>query len=306
LYFGTAYRLASDNSYSLRGRQSEAFNGSLQAGIDVKATLRAFVRGNHQIYVRTRRQQREPAQVELQQPFVYVLQAPQHNRSRSGLDWELLRAGALSADHFVGSTAARFRQITEQFGNKFISTVLYREQRPKPREASECLCITGYQIIWGGVSYGNPVMNAQQGAQWLTETNFKCCPVLESMTMDELLEHFGRKFGVSLDPNDWPDTLVRLAIPFAKERVLIIAPSRNVISHQAQLEARKRRIRLDFVPLSYLSAPLVREIQSQWHVRPLDRDGMEWSDDVIRLLGRPDTHFDLLPPSIRRQAFPNG
>ena len=124
--------------------------------------------------------------------------------------------------------------------------------------------------------------------------------------MKHLLKHFDREFGVSLNQDDWPDTLVRLAIPFAKERVLIIAPSLNVITHQAQLEARKCGIRLDFVPLSYLSAPLVHQIQAQWHVRSLDKYATEWPDDVVRLLGRPDAHFDLLPPSIRQQAFPNG
>jgi hypothetical protein len=123
--------------------------------------------------------------------------------------------------------------------------------------------------------------------------------------MGALLNDFKHRFGVTLDPNNWPDALVRLAIPFAKFRVLIIAPNSSVITHQAQLEARKCGIRLDFVPLSHLAAPLVRDIQTQWAARPFDKDATEWPDDVIQLLGQPDAYFNMLPPSILKQAKPN-
>ena len=187
----------------------------------------------------------------------------------------------------MGSAALGFRQVAEQTGSKFISTILYCEIRGKLAGAKTCPNVLEQRLIWGGVSYGNPVLNARQSAQWLTETDFKCCPSLRQATMPQLLDDFECRFGMALDPDAWPDTLVRLAIPFAKQRVLIVAPSRSFITQEAQIEARRRGVRLDFVPLSYLSAPLVRQIQTQWLVRPVDKDATDWPDDAIRFLGRP-------------------
>jgi len=306
LYFGTAYRLTREYSSLTEGYNSEPFNGSLHAGIDVKASLRSFARGKNEVYVRFRQQQSEPGYNELQQPFVYLLQSPKSVRPQVRLDWKLL--GALSGfptDLFVGDSNIRFQQVSNRFGEQFISSVIYRENRGKTSEARDCPNVIDMDIIWGSVSYGNPVLNAKQGARWLTETDFKCCPVLRINEMEFLIEYFEKEFGISLNPDDWPDTLIRLAIPFAKKSVLIVAPERNVISHQAQIEARERGIHLDFVPISYLSATLVREIQTQWSVRASDANGTEWPDDVIRFLGRPDANFDLLPPAIRNQALPN-
>jgi hypothetical protein len=307
LFFGTAYRLRREVHRQRRGHGSEPFGGSLQAGIDVKGTLRSFARGNSEIQVYVERGVREPTDKELQQPFVYVLQSPQDHRSPSGLGWELLRAGDQTEEQFLGSAALHFREVTERFGDRFISTILYGEARGKPPEARDSPNVLGYRLIWGAVSFGNPVLNARQGAQWLSGTDFNCCPILRSSTMSELFEHYRREFGIDLDACDWPDILVRLAIPFATERrVLVVGPDRRIITQQAQVEARRRGVHLDFVSLSYLSAQLVREIQTQWEASPVDRDATEWPSDVIRYLGPADAHFELLPPSIRRQAFPNG
>jgi hypothetical protein len=124
--------------------------------------------------------------------------------------------------------------------------------------------------------------------------------------MRELVELYDRKYNMKLDPSNWAETLVRMAIPFARKRVLIIAPSHKTITQRAQQEARDWGIRLDLVPLSYLSATLVREIRTHWEVSPpVDEAEMQWPKDVVDLLGPPDAYIDLLPHAIRLQAFPN-
>lgn len=305
MFYGTAYRIARETSYLDLARLNERFNGSLHAGIDIKATVRAFARGKDDIYVHTRSPQRELSNIEIQQPFVYVLQAPQSYRSNQMLRWSTHPVGRLSGADFVGASEISYAKFCEKHGSGFVGSILYSEDRPLPPEAKQCPNVFGHKLIWGALAFGNPVLNNRQAVQWLTDTDFQCCPATQNGSMSELVELYASEHNMKLDLSNWVETLVRMAIPFARRRVLIIGPSRKMITQRVQQEAREWGIRLDFVPLSHLSATVVREIQTQWQVNSIDKEGTRWPDDVIEFLGPHDAHFDLLPHAIRLQAFPN-
>jgi hypothetical protein len=307
LFFGTAFAIAEQAHTHLAKAASEPFNGSLHAGIDTKATLRAAARGEPRTYVKTAARGRPLSLREaLSDPFVYIFQKPEANRSLDSFDWELLQAGALEEHHFrTSETRRQFREIRERRGDAFISSVTFGEQRDPPAELAGCKAIRNLRLLWGSVAFGNPCTNLQQCVRWLEAENFSCCPVLRSGEMSELVNMYDRERGVSLDLANWPETLVRIGIQQARRRVLVMAPDRGAITARARSEARRRHVSIDTVPLSFISADRVAAVRRQYYVFPADPGATRWPEEVIARLGPSDANIDLLPSWIRAQAAEN-
>jgi hypothetical protein len=161
-------------------------------------------------------------------------------------------------------------------------------------------------LLWGSVAFGNPCLNIWQCARWLEDEGFNCCPALHYASVDSLHRKYERSHGVELDWDEWAETLIRIAIPYARRRVLVMAADRSAITGRVRMEARKRQISIDVVPLTFIAAETVTAIRNQLSVYPLDADASQWPQGAIDLLGSSDAYSELLPSWIRSQAVENG
>jgi hypothetical protein len=116
---------------------------------------------------------------------------------------------------------------------------------------------------------------------------------------------FHREHGLALDPSQWPASLVRMALPYAKRRVVVIMPPRLVLPPQVLREAGARRISLDLQSLSQFTPERIERIRHQYLVRPTDVDRMEYPEAMQAAFGEsPRQHLDLLPDQVRAQLEP--
>ena len=315
LFYGTAYKAAEIVFTHATQGAVEPFSGALYGGIDSKATARAAARGDDRLYVRIQTPRRTSSPREaLTEPFVYIFDRKEAARYISG-EWSLTQGGSTLADYIRPTNRQMFNEVRERYGTVFVAGVYLSEKREPESRLSGCNYITGVNLLWGGVAFGNPCLNSIQSARWIEEGlnehpgdgDFRRCPVLRYGGISYLVDAYKERHGIQLDLENWSETLIRIAIQYARRRVVVIAPDYSAISPRAQMEARSRRISLDLQPLSYFAATRIAAIRRQYLVYPKNSDATEWPEEVIRLLGqKSDAYFELLPPFIRAQTVENG
>lgn len=298
-FFGTCYAAAAIAWENERNRIVEPFAGSLLDGVDIKATLRAHARGQGRVQVRDSRQRRRAVeQEELTEPVVCLFEA---RADVVGARWGHLRAGS-GLDRYVRDPV-RHREVREREGDYFISSVQVSERRTPEEHLQPWVGEVRY--LWGSVAFGNPCINAQQGARWVEEGDYQRSPILRGGGIEELCHYYRSRFEVHLDLADWRTALVRIAIPFARRRVVVVAPDSFIASNELVQEAAARRVALAMVPLSTFPAECIAAIRRQYFVTPCDNDGIEFPEQLSAVLGeRADAHFGELPSWIRAQTRP--
>jgi len=305
LFYGTAYSIAEHALTKSKNAASEPFTGEMHEGIDMKATLRAAISNKFNFHVKvSARGKPQSIREALQEPFVYIFQKPEKNRSMEGFNWQILIAGNRTEKDFNSEEVRqRFKDIKSEKGDRFVASVLFVEKLHKlPDEAAKCKAIDRINFLWGGVAFGNPCLNDVQCIRWLDENNFKCCPVLLNDDLDQLIKMYEKTHNILLDVNNWPETLIRIAIPYARRRVLLMSPDHSAVTQRVRMEARRHRISIDIVPLSFISSDRLIEIRNQYSIYPIDEEATQWPTEIIDLLGPSNNHFKLLPSWIRKQA----
>lgn len=308
-FYGSAYHVAEHIMPPASAFSGEPFSGTMAEGIDIKATLRATIRNDKRIYVKTTSGSRSVSRQNLlAEPFVYIFQYPHTDRSKESISWDISYAGTgnVKAHHFNSeATRAHFMDITKEYGSNFVASVQFSEDSSPPKHLATCNDIRNMRILWGAMSYGNPCNNIHQCARWLEENKFKCSPGLKNLSRETLITFYKDNFNMVLDMDNWPENLIRIAIPYARRRVLVMAPDRKAISRQVQLDARNFGVTIDLVPLSYISAERINMIRHQYVVYPLNVDATDWSTEVVNLLGPANAYQELLPSWIQAQTVQN-
>lgn len=313
LFYGTAYKAAEIALTHARQAAVEPFSGTLFDGIDCKATARAAARGDNRPYVRVRTVHRTAApDSATTEPFVYIFGEGTAGQY-AGADWGMTRGWDLLDGLIQEKYRERFGRVTRRYGHQFVAAIYFSEQRAPEARLAHCRGIAGVKLLWGAVAFGNPCLNAHQSARWVEEGlevmvdhDFRRCPVIPGhYDFASFPAAFQARHGIQLDTDNWTDTLIRIAIQYARHRTVVIAPSYGVFSPHARMEARARGVSLDFHPLSHFSAERISAIRKQYFVHPLDDQATQWPADVVALLGgNSDAHIDLLPPFIRAQTIP--
>lgn len=301
LLFGTAFqagRLAPLTPEAL----ITAFEGSLEAGVHVKATLRASIRGEGRIYVR-----RHPWAAAIQEPnastldpTVFIFSTPRvrdteswyfYSGSMSGLYWRHIK------------DRRRFREVIKDKGDQLVQGLGFLRRMPVPLNLSSH--VAGFNLLKGIVVFGSPCLNAIQEATWLEETNYTQAPIFRGGDMPGLVAMYRERHRMHLDPGDWISTLVLLAMPYVhpvRRRVVVVAPDEFVLKPVVFQQARVRRLRVAIVPLSYLSSERIQEMTRQYMVYPQDIDGLKYPQELEWLLEQSATaHSNLLPRSLLGQ-----
>ena len=151
--------------------------------------------------------------------------------------------------------------------------------------------------------FGNPCINAKQSAIWLESAGYKCCPILSDSGMPSLIKYYSDHYDLEFNFSDWQETLIRMAIPFAKKMVTIIAPDAFSISEHVKTEASRGSIILNSVGFSNYSESQLEEARHRFSIYTLDRSGINFPPETEVILGQTkETHFEMLPYAIRKQV----
>jgi len=298
LLYGTGYQAAEKVFAKTRRMLVEPFVGSLHEGLDIKATLRSFVRGDNRPQVRRKRNSNYSYRDALQEPTVFLFSMKPKDQSAS---WDLALAAADLSPYV--DDLSKYRHVLKERGNRFIANISLSE----PGEAEPRLKPWGGYVkrLIGTTTFGNPANNMLQAARWVEGADYCGFPILNATSFSALAAHYSKTFGIHLDKTDWTSTLVLVAIPYAKKRVVVIAPESYRPPAAVTREARSRRIDLELVPLTQFPKERVAQIQRQYYFQALGGSGDKVPPELEAIMGETiDAHTDLLPEWIRSQRKP--
>jgi hypothetical protein len=112
---------------------------------------------------------------------------------------------------------------------------------------------------------------------------------------------FAEQCGMTLDLDDWRETLIRMAVPFARTAVTVVAPDGYEVRSRVQNEAARHGIEIRVVPRSSFSREAVEQIVCWYGARPLAGTACtKFSEATEREFGeRADANSNLLPAWLR-------
>ncbi len=301
---GTAFEAGNIVKLNKANKRTERFEGSLLEGVDIKSTIRARVKGDKNIYINSKRKNmKEDFSVKngtSLDPTVFIFEEP-FNESRG--HWELGAAGNASLRDYIESTElTRFDKKVNNFGYYFIGSVAIENSVSVPDHLQNV--VVYMKELIGYITFGNPCAHVKQSVEWLKSTHYNTCPTIQNLSMIKLLEFYKIHHNTIINHDKWASTLVRLAIPYASSRVIIVAPENfnpDLISCQ---EAQKKNIDLDIVPLSFFSDDKINRLRKRYAVYG-GPDGLKYSKKVKDLLGPSDKYIEMLPARMQRQAYNN-
>ena len=299
LLFGTAFTAAEIAGANHHVNRTEPFAGALHDGVDVKATLRAQIRGERQVQVKVRSAARHEAPTEAasDEPTVFIFEPA---ATAEGGDWRLFLAAFGPDMRPYIRNLNRFDQVIREQGGNFVASVHYGAGREPPEALRPH--VSDLRYLYGITVYGNPCLTPRQSARWLEAKDYACCPLVAWGNVRSLFELYRCKHLLPLDERAWPASLVLAALPYARQRVTVVLPSKQSLPPAVFREANRRRIGLDLLPLSHFPASQLEKIRHQYLVHPQDVDAMEYPEAMRAAFGEsPQQHLELLPERIRAQ-----
>jgi hypothetical protein len=298
LLFGTAYEAAQLAVSASNEIESAAFEGSIYNGLDVKATVRSLINGERKIFIHKPSSTKKVCipDGKKPEPTVFIFEDSVDLNSY----WTLLIGGENLGKYIKNKS--RYEKIVNQYGSSFISSISTTSQMETPAHLKPY--IGSISLINGLTAFGSPCMNAYQGAEWVEDNDFQCCPVLPFISFNALIEDYQNRHHMDMSNDDWQTALIRFAIPYAREQVVIVAPDGYRISPSLHAESKRKRISLSVIPLTYFPAERVAEMRKRVFVSALDSDGLNFSPEIEKALGqKANQFFELLPPYMQQQLY---
>jgi hypothetical protein len=290
----------------------EAFEGSLGDGLAVKATLRAQARGDDRVFIRDVRVQRkrQSPRADEWDPVAWIFR-PGH---ADGSDWEFMGETLDEFAQFVRDPA-RLRGAERELGRVMVEQVGYGRRRERHQFAREARAsadrglaqvITECLDLQGMLLYSSCHFSLAQNAAWAEDTDLARNPVCSydvynprgRYFSDPIRRMFRERHGLELDVKDWTTSLVRMAIPFARRAVTVVAPDRFALPAVVYQEARRRGVEVLAVPHSYFPREALRRL-ARWLGAPSvpGTNGEQFPEVVCRAFGEaPTANRHLLPP----------
>ncbi|MFZ4455984.1 MAG: hypothetical protein ACOYOT_07160 [Bacteroidales bacterium] len=299
LLYGLAYKAAEISRMNQnRFNQSSAFDGSLEGGIDVKATMRSIIRNERKIYVSKLNSGLEQSIFDGINPDPFVFIFPETTDLKNA-DWNFFIAGSDLKNHVKDKEL--FEKITKEQGDVHIASILIGEQVEAPEQYKKLF--TTMSRTYGTVMFGNPCINVRQSVIWLESSRYKCCPIVFSRNLQSILEYYEYNFNIEIDLENWEEALIRMAIPFAKKEVTIIAGDEFRFTERVRVEAERKRVSLNVVSYSNFSTKQLEEARNRFIIKTLDKAGLQFPPETEIILGQTkETYFEMLPYAIRKQV----
>jgi hypothetical protein len=302
LLFKTAYEAGEIGDRNAREEVPEPYAGSLQEGVDIKASLRAIIRGERRVQVKVRSAcvQNISSSEENQEPAVLIFEPETVVKDGS---WGVFMAGDSSDIREFVRDPERYDQVVRSKGDEFVASVHFSTSRTPEERLSPHVSYLKY--LHGIVVFGNPCLSPLQSARWLEGSGYAACPNLRQSTVGSLFEFYRREYHVTLDHERWASSLIRIALPYAKRRVMVVLPPHQIIHPPVFREASARRIKLEFLPLAHFPKERIEAIRHQYLVHPTDVNAMAYPEAMQAAFGEsPKNHLDSLPDRIRAQLEP--
>jgi len=297
LLFGSAYEASRMAVTRSNKSVSAPFEGSLYNGLDIKATIRSAIKGEKKIYIRKPSSSKETFSPDGKkpEPTVFIFD---ESRTDIKSTWSLLIAGTNIRSHIKDKS--KYDEVTGKYGNCFVSSISRVCFQEAPAHFKRF--VDSYSILEGITAFGSPCINARQGAQWVEDNDFKCGPVLDYTSIGALIEYYGKHHKMDISESDWKTALILFALPFARERVVVVAPVNFKITDKPKSEAKRRNVSIDLLPLNYFPVNRIAEMRQRIMVRAKDSDGFAFPPDVEKALGqKSDKYMELLPLYMQQQ-----
>lgn len=301
LLYGSAYRAMEVIATEALRLQPEPFVGSLQAGVDIKATLRSYSRGENRVQVRAEAKDSQFSfQEALQEPAVFLFAAL--NEPATGR-WSVLRHGPDDLSPFMRDPH-HYRQVVQNQGSVFVAALAYGITRTPAATLQPWVGTEKY--LHGILLFGNPCINGYQAAKWAESSRYSRFPILRRSDIESLSWVMERRQSMRLDIQDWRSSLIRAAIPYAQHHVVVVAPRQYTVPEWIRSEATARHIRIHELPLSFFPDEHIQGIRRQLFVYANDAAGLEFPAGAEAALGQPaSANAEFLPSWLRDQAKPN-
>ena len=297
LLFGSAYEASRMAVTRSNEPVSLPFEGSLYDGLDVKATIRSAIKGEKNIYIRKPSSAKKTFTPDGKkpEPVVFIFEDTPADIKPV---WSLLIAGTNLRSYLKNKSA--YDETVRQYGDCFVSSisrVCYQEAPLHIRNY-----VDSYSMLEGITAFGSPCINAGQGAQWVEDNDFRSCPVLNYTSIEALIDFYKKHHNMDIPESDWKTALIRFAIPYAKERIVVIAPGNYKPAANIYSELKSRNVSIDILPLSYFPVNRIAEMRQRIMVRANDTDGFTFPSEVEKALGQKSTKYvELLPLYMQQQ-----
>jgi len=314
LFYASIYEAVNIADAHCSEQRAETFSGSLQDGIDLKASLRSCINGESRLIVRrtikkvvrpvvgTPTQAVYTDQLEMQPVvFIFSLEA-----ATSTLEWEYLQPGGSDLYEDFSSRGKRmFDKVISNRESTLIESIHFAEPQSVPKHMEPW--VKSRRLLHGSVRFGNPGVNFYQSAAWLEKIRFRSIPILSRHgSFEDIVPMYLSRHHIAINLANWGNALILFALPYAlaTRRVVVVAPKGFQISQDVRQEARRRRVELFSLPLSHFSAERVNQIRQQYSVKA-GQGGKVYPPELERIFGHNQYKYqNLLPPEIRRQARP--
>jgi hypothetical protein len=276
-----------------RGKSRRAavpFQGSLLDGIDIKATIRAHIREEDQIYVRDSSilERRELYEYCLD-PIVWILN-PEKDKDNNS-KWNFYGDEISRVKKYI-INSQKLEEIAQKHGTNYLCAVNFGTEEV----ASQKLKKKGiYYIIsiQGIVYFIPPHFTVEQEARFMENNDYRMPPFFDG----DIERLFQDRHKLDLKNTLWPISMIQMAIIYAQKEVTVIIPDDFILPRLVFEEARKRRIELNVAPLSYFPKENIEKISENFGVCTIaGSDEKEFPESVERYLGeKADENRHLVP-----------
>ena len=257
------------------------FEGSLQAGLAMKQTIRSFATGKFDVYVYSNKKKGKQNNNNLPQPVVFIFEMDHIN--------ELPVQHLYSAGKFIGKFVAdrsKYQYFIKS-GSIFIASISYLLKNND-----------GMDLLAGDLSYGgDPYLNEKMTASYLERTSYKCNPSLKNLSIKELNAFYLNNFKIEIGTN-WTENLILYAIPYCFSKELtVVAPNNFKPTEKAITEARKNKVLIKIIPLTAFRSDLIQSVRE----RPLVRSTDDFGFFYPAFYGGFRKYVDLLPKALKNE-----
>ena len=271
------------------------FEGSFYEGLDIKAFMKSCIKGEDRIYVRDRRlkENRIPAKMFDFVPVVFLFDTL---GSRTGR-WVMHEVGLSHMHTEHVSDHGMFTRAIKEKGDYAVSAINFSEPSDRYAEKRE---FTIKQDILKGITVFIPVyFNGVQEARWLEDTGYEKNPMYSGGGILGFMRWFHNTFDIDLCTTQWPESLIRMAIPFAEKELRVVAPDGYYPSGLVYAEANARGINIELLPHSLFPGDQIEKASHQYCLTPLDKEGRRFPKAALQMLDMDiDSYKKLMPDNL--------
>lgn len=277
----------------------ERFQGSLYDGIDLKSTLRAYIRGDENVQVRvpSRSHARKARRIdESCYPFIWLF-----SPNEPKVDWQF-SVDTLTSLRPDMQDLEKCDRIRRELGDYSVLAIV----PSGPARIDQRLSTKDYRVErrqkYAQLNF-NWLPAVKRTARWLEKTDFALNPVLDrSPAWSSLSRYYSQRHGLKLMDENWAASLVLMALPFATRAMTVVAPDGYQLPHNVYREATARGVEIRMIPVSFLPAESVKKISESVWIPALGRSEDEdlpiFPEHVLRHFGEPVDRYRKLYKSL--------